>query len=277
MQAQILRALSIQELHGYESHPKSIDVIISVGGFYGFYMIGVDKILKKLENQQRLKINRYAGSSVGSICSILMACNVHATQAIKIYNNLLNQKNFFKYLKRELLSLLPEDAYLTCTDKVFIHATRVHYFGFRHEVFSKFSSNEELIDAALASSNMPFIISPFLFYRFKNNYYLDGCFTNILPYFIDNVSEQLLIKLYKIKYYHRFSFLPEDPSIEALIVKGLIETDKFLSNYAHHCVDTLEWYNAKKIKKKNIHGWVFLISIGISSFYLWRQFRNRKK
>ena len=276
MQAQILRALSIQELHEYDIQPKNIDVIISVGGFYGYYMIGVDKILKKLENQGCLKIDRYAGSSVGSICSILMACNVHATEAIKIYNNLSNQKNFFLYLKRELLALLPPDAYQICTDKVYIYATRVDFFGFHQEVFKEFHSNEELIDAALASSNMPFFISPFIFYKIKNKFYIDGCFTNILPYFKDDAAEQLLVKLYKIKYCKRFSILPEDPSIEALIVKGLIETDKFLSNYAHHNVETLEWYNAKSINKKSIKKWIYVAVGAFTTIFLWKQLKKKK-
>jgi hypothetical protein len=250
MQSQILRCLSIDEfLHKKYIYPKEIDIVISVGGFYGFFVIGTDKITRRLEKEGKMKIKRYAGSSVGAICSILMASGVHGDQIIEIYNNLIYQRDYFKLLRQEILQLLPKDAHVRCTDRVFIAATEITWFGLKKVVFSNYKNNEDLVDAALASSNMPFLVSPYLYYKFRGKYYLDGCFTSPLPVFSDQKHHQLLIKLYKIKYYTPYSYYPVDPSIEGLVVKGAIETDKFLSG-TDDTIKTLCWFNERKYKTR---------------------------
>jgi len=247
-----MRSLSINEfIRSTYIHPPEIDVVCSVGGFYGFFMIGVDKILKKLEEEGKLVIKRYAGSSCGAICSILMACGVPGDDVIGIYNNLFRATNFFEKLRGEILRVLPEDAYEICTDRVFIHCTELSWrFGFRHTVFSRYESNEDLVDAAMASSNMPFFISRRMYYPYRGKYYIDGCWSSPLPLFHDDsLHHQLLVKLYNIKYYRPYMCVPLDPSIEGLVVKGAVETDKFLSGTDPN-IETLCWYDPRSKQKK---------------------------
>lgn len=264
MQAKIIRSLSIDNfIHSeYKNYPSNIDMVVSVGGFYGFYMIGMDKILKKLEKEKKINIKRYSGSSVGAICSVLMACNISAHDTINIYNNLMYSKNYFEKLKSELLRLLPKDAFLLCNDRVFIHITQIGFpFILNHIVISKFNDNQDLVDAMMASSNMPLFISPKLTYKFRGKHCIDGCFSTLLPIFKDNLYDQLLIKLYKIKYYQPYVYRPIDSSIEGLIVKGAVETDKFFSG-KHHDIITLSWHSNKikksKLKLKNYFYTLFL-------------------
>jgi len=252
MQSHILRSLSIdQQLHSrYLKHPTEIDVVISIGGFYGLFMIGTDKILKKLEYSNKLKIQRYSGSSVGAICAVCMACQLSGETLIQMYNRLSQSSNYFQQLRQELLSLLPVDAYLRCSNRVFIHMTQIGFpYLYRHVVVSRFWNNEDLVDAMLASSNMPFIISPHVVYPFRGGYYIDGCFSRFLPIFEDQLHPQLLIKLYKIQYYGPFCYCPKDPSVESLIVKGVVETDKFFSE-TNPSIRTLSWYSPS-ISKSN--------------------------
>jgi len=267
MQNQILRCLSIDELlHQKYVFPKEIDIVVSAGGFYGFFVIGTDKIIKRLEKEGKLSVKRYAGSSVGSICALLMASGVSGNQIIQIYNNLNYKRNFFKYLKKEILQLLPPNAYIKCSGKVFIACTEITWYGFKKTIISEFKSNEDLADAAMASSNMPFLISPFLFYKYRGKYFIDGCFSAPLPIFEDFIHRQLLIKLYKIKYYTPYSYCPIDPSIEGLVVKGAIETDKFLSN-SDPTIKTLCWFNEQKYK--NRYRRYLLRTLGITGIVLF--------
>lgn len=248
MQHQILKALSIQDLHQY-CHPPEIDVVISVGGFYGYYAVGVQKILQKLENQGKIRIRRYAGASVGAICAVLMACNTPPEIVIGIYDALLFKKQYLFELKKKLLEILPYDAHHRCSGKVFINATRITLYGLRKIVFSQYRSNQELVDVCMASSCLPFYVSPHLFYRFDGDYYVDGCFTDMLPVFQDRKHHQLLIKLYKINYYTPYALCPSDPSIEGLIVKGAVEMNKFLT-FRPDYIKTLEWFDETKIQLK---------------------------
>ena len=71
MQNQILKALSIDNMiHSCYTHPTEIDVVISSGGFFGFFVIGVDKILKNHQVKE-LKIWAQAKSKV------LILTNIH--------------------------------------------------------------------------------------------------------------------------------------------------------------------------------------------------------
>lgn len=250
MNSKIIRAISLDNLHNRSFGPNRFDLVISGGGFYGFFVVGIDLVLKKLEKLQDIRIQRFAGSSVGAICSIMMCCKIDSLKILDLYERLHGRMDFFFLLREELLKLLPENAYILCSDRVFIHATEIGYFGLRHAVFSQYTSNEDLIDAAMASSNCPLIINPKVFYTYKGKWYIDGCFTRALPYFSPSAgSNQLLIKLYNISYHLPYICRPLDPSIEGLVVKGAIEAEKFLNGRDN--ITTLEWYGSSKTEKKN--------------------------
>lgn len=269
LKLKILKAISCSSLTYY--HPPEIDVIISVGGFYGFYVIGVSKILKKLEKQNKIIIKRYSGSSVGSICSVLLACSVDPELIINLYEKLfhnnfvIKSSSYFDLLREELLSIIPENAYRICTNKVYITATQVTFYGLKHIIFSKYFSNEDLIDACMASSNMPLFISPYILYKYRNCYFIDGYFSSVLP-ILSNKPNQLLIKLYRINYYSSYVYLPSDHSIEGLIVKGAIEADKFFNNDYHGNV--LCWYNVNAIKSKRIKKLILCNILLFGSYYM---------
>jgi predicted acylesterase/phospholipase RssA len=246
MQSNILRALSLDNLSGMRPIPPEFHLIISGGGFYGFYVIGIDKIMKKMKNHC---IRYYSGSSVGAICAVLMCCNLKGDDIIALYERLHKKQNYFMLLRKELLRLLPSDAYLKCSGRVFVHATAVSWRGLRHVVFHQFSNNTDLVDACMASSNFPFLVSPHLFYRYKGRSYIDGCFTQTLPVFSFETTPQLLVKLYRVNYGLLSMFYPSDESVEGLVVKGAIESYKFFHQGIQ--VSTLEWYDRRRLKRKN--------------------------
>jgi len=236
MREKILRALSTDCL---ARPPREFDLVISCGGFFGFYVVGLDRVLKKMERQGEARVRRYAGASVGAICSVLMCCGVSNMELVEMYERLQGRRDYFVRLRDELLRLLPPDAYIRCTDRVFIHAARISWLGLRGESFSRFRDNQDLVDACMASANCPFFISPFLVYRYRGRWYLDGCFTRWLPMFHDS-CHQLLVRLERVCYSWTAFFRPDDESIEGLVVKGAIEAEKFL--HRDQRVRALEWY-----------------------------------
>jgi hypothetical protein len=146
---------------------------------------------------------------------------------------------------------------------------------FQHVVISTYNNNIDLVDAMMASSNMPYFISPYLLYRFRGEYYIDGCFSKTLPIFQDHLHHQLLIKLYNIYYYRPYIYTPNDPSIEGLIVKGAIETDKFFSGKQIQNIKTLSWYTSNKcIRSKKTIFYYTLPFLGILYFYLYKKRNN---
>jgi len=258
MRDKIFQALSMDNLESLiKDHSKEFDVIISGGGFYAFYVMGVDRVLKKIQQEGMIKIRRYAGVSAGAIIAVLMQCNHNGVEIVHhLHDKLAGQSDFFVKLREQLLLLFPKDAYLQCSGNVFIHLSEVTWYGLRPCVISQFESNEDLVDACMASANMPFIISPSFFYRYRDRWYMDGCLTRILPTFSDSAS-QLLIKLYRIDYGWNCLYSPVDRSIEGLIVKGAVETASFFRTDDHRVV-ALEWYLVKMRKYKIIRRYVML-------------------
>jgi hypothetical protein len=56
--------------------------------------------------------------------------------------------------------------------------------------------------------------------------------------------------------------VPLDPSIEALVVKGAVETDKFLSGTDPN-IETLSWYDPRSRQKKTTNYYYYYPSVAI--------------
>lgn len=271
MRSKIIKAISVECLPGHSPVlPPEFDLVISCGGFFGFYVIGIDRVLKKLEKNGYCKVRRYAGSSVGAICCVLMCCGVPTTNLVEMYERLYRRPDYFLLLRKELLAVLPPDAYLRCSSRVFIHTTRVG-FWLRPVVFSSYTDNADLVDACLASSNFPFLISPLPVFSYHNEWYIDGCFTRSLPVF-DDSSRQLLVKLYRINYPCIASLFPNDDSIEGLIVKGAVEAEKFLCRSIK--IPVFDWFRRGKDDNQKKNTWFLIVSASMVAITIWRSRRH---
>jgi predicted acylesterase/phospholipase RssA len=222
----LLKNLSEYQLDNH-INLKEIDISIGGGGFSGFFVIGLHKILKKIQSTQRdFSVVRYCGTSVGAICCILMVCNVPHEKIITLYDNLRKVSDYFSNLRSEILKILPDDAYEQCSGKVFISITQLPYFN--NLVISHFISNEDLVDACMASSCMPFFVTYNFPYRFRNRWCVDGFLSKNLILFQDSLRPQLIVKVHRIPYYYLHRFSPTDESIVGLIVKGAVEAEDVL-------------------------------------------------
>ena len=88
---------------------------------------------------------------------------------------------------------LPDDAYKTCSNRLFITVSRIGIYGFYEEMISEYNSNEELIDAICGTIHIPGL------YRFlpivRNKYAFDGCYTNLIPR-TNSLYKTLVVKLF---------------------------------------------------------------------------------
>ena len=240
----ILKNLSKVNVSEYTNY-GDVDLVIGGGGFFGYYVIGIDRIIKKLHRFDKINVVRYAGTSVGSITCVLMVCSVPTNKVIEIYEHVKNKHNYFDLLAEELRKVLPSNAYELCSGKVFISITYFTWFGLKNIIVSNYKDNDDLISACMSSSCMPFFVTNRFFYKFRNLYTLDGCLTNNTAFFLDNKRKQIVVKPNSVFYYKRLMVAPLDDSIEGLIVKGAIEFDKFLRNENHNFT-SISWYSVKE-------------------------------
>lgn len=240
---------------------KEIDLIVSGGGSKFYYLIGIKKALELCSRKNILKIKRYAGTSSGSMLITLMACNIDNLSIINVYKQInKNNRTNIKLIKKGLDMLLPKNAHIICSNKVYISVTKLG-FPFKNEVISKFSSREELIETILCSSSFPYLVNGNIYHKYKNNYYIDGFFTNNTPYFKDNLRRQIIIKPFLIKYsnFHPFELEP-NYHIKYLSI-GFKDFHRFLNGTK---LLPIEWYKKSKKNYFSIRKHLFLLSYFIN-------------
>jgi hypothetical protein len=237
---------------------QELDLIVSGGGTKFYYLIGIKKAIEMYSKKNILKINRYAGTSSGSMLITLMACNIDNSSIINVYKQL--NKNNMELIKKGLEMLLPKNAHIICSNKVYISVTKLG-FPFRNEIISKFSSRQDLIETILCSSSFPYFVNSEFYHKYKNKYYIDGFFSNNTPYFKDNLRKQLIINPFLIKYstFHPFELEPN--SHIKYISVGFKDFHKFLDGTK---ILPFEWYKKNKKKYFSIRKHITLLSYFIN-------------
>lgn len=157
-------------------------------GFLGIYHVGVAVCFKKYA--PHLLLNRISGASAGAIAACFLLCDLPISAITSDVLELVRLArkrtlgpfsptfNVQEVLEEGLRKNLPEDAHLKVSGKLHISLTRLP--GFRNVIVSRFHNKEDLVQALLASSFVPFFSGshpP----KFHGAYYMDGGFSNNLP------------------------------------------------------------------------------------------------
>jgi len=216
---------------------EEIDVIISGGGLRGYYVAGAAQILKEMCDMHNITIKRLAGASAGSWCALFIATDVHVLDWIETFyqtsfhsdagskSKLLDAYHLF--IDSMMLRTFQEDAYLQCNGKVHISITVLTLTGAKNIIVSEFTSNLDLINACIASSNIPFFSVGGFGKKFRGMTVIDGGATNNIPVFRDNKRRQLVFDLGKVCYPFALTLSPSDPSIDTLVLRGALEMRRF--------------------------------------------------
>lgn len=217
---------------------KKIDIIFKCGGLKGLYYLGCCYIINKYIDPKY--INSITGCSIGSLASVLLACNIDIYKCRNSYDILYqeykNHNSMLNGLKKICKYLFPADAYKICNKRnVSFIVSKITFMGISRSVLNNFKSNKHLIKCIIASSNIPYLYNngaPF-FQNINNEYYLDGFFTEDMTHYLscdkfNNCYKKIIFDLnitYKIKY----TIYPTDHYIDKLILLGLYDTYNFFS------------------------------------------------
>ena len=187
-----------------------INLVISGGGVKLFYFIGMYCLFRKIIKRDIIKIQSYSAISSGSVFITLMACDICPSKIIKIYKKyiLLFQQRLklniskFKLLERFLYEILPDNAHIICTNKVFITTTLLN-FPLKKITFSKFTCKKDLVDILLCSSSFPILVNKSIYKTYKNKNYIDGCFSSNTP--IINKNNTIIFRPFLVGHINLFS------------------------------------------------------------------------
>ena len=106
-----------------KARSELLDIVLDSGSNNGGYLVGCLLYLKELEKRKYIKIGKFSGSSIGSICAFFYLSN-HLEMYDDIYSNTRNEIINNLSLKKSALMLKTfidkqkEDFYIFFNDKL---------------------------------------------------------------------------------------------------------------------------------------------------------------
>jgi len=238
---------------GYVNIPyKEIDLVISGGGFSGYYHVGFFYLLKKLIRDNKIKIRNIYATSAGVLSSVCYLCEISIYDWFNTYYKTkeICDIDIHSSVKKVIRELLPKNAHKICNKKLNIVLSKFNYYKLECEIINEFNSFEHLLDIIDASINIPFILSSkYEGVIIDGSRYYDGGLTNNTPIIYNNDLPQLVLKTHEIDYPITKKFWLNDPYLELLITRGAIESFDFFTNKVNNNLP-IEWIDKNHKKNK---------------------------
>lgn len=223
------------------SKPKEIDLVISGGAFNGGYGYGALMYLRSLEKDNKIKINRISGCSIGSLLAVDYLSK-HSLNLSEVYINLQKclrdngRLNVLSEIIEKVVdkALEDKDFFKKSEGRLFI--TRTDMSNGNHDVVERFNNRDELIDAIFSSCYIPYLVDGKC--RFKDKY-IDG----IVPFlFTDSERPCLYIDLMCVSKFHKTIVTMKEVNPHMRIIDGANDASKFFNdNGSGICSWTNKW------------------------------------
>lgn len=203
--------------------PDKINLVLDGGAFNCAYTTGCLYYIKQLEKLNITKVNYISGCSIGAVLGYMyLTDNLKYTP--QYYKYLLNKSRSDIILKS--FPYIINDLVKDCDLKKVNHRLFISYYNIEtltHTVVSKYNTREELIDALIRSSYIPFIIDGKLKYKDK---YCDGLLPHI---FNKSDTKTIFISLINIWNLKHSIYTKNDKDIWDKLFKGLDDINLFFS------------------------------------------------
>jgi hypothetical protein len=138
--------------------PRYFDIVVQGGGPNSIYLLGLYDTLKKLEKTGDIRVSKYVGSDVAAILCVFLCSGVGKQSMIDFCHMMFEDITNDRW-KKELMRVLPQDAYIVCNNRVSIYTSvplcSLLFFYRPHMVFSEFRSNRDLVEACSISFRKP--------------------------------------------------------------------------------------------------------------------------
>ena len=211
-----------------------IDCVVTGGGLRGYYIYGSLMLLKKMIDNSIVKVRKFIGFSAGAFLSIFIFSGINP-KIIRNINDfaLVNNSNFpiDKIMLKVCWELLPENIHELINGKVTILVSKSIFAGKRDVYIDKFESKIHLMKVLHATSYIPFVTTnKFKGVDIDGVRYYDGVFSskNIINF--NNDLPQLVFETNDVNYELSSTFSFKDKFPEFIILKGLIQFEKFIDN-----------------------------------------------
>ncbi|XP_066111904.1 1-acylglycerol-3-phosphate O-acyltransferase PNPLA3 isoform X1 [Saccopteryx bilineata] len=161
-------------------------------GFLGFYHIGATRCLSERAPHLLRDARMFFGASAGALHCVTFLAGIPLDRTLQILTDLVRNArsrnigvlhpsfNLGRYLRESLHRHLPANIHQLISGKICISLTRVS--DWENVLVSDFQSKEEVVDALLCSSFIPFFCG-FIPPSFRGMRYVDGGASDNMPSF----------------------------------------------------------------------------------------------
>lgn len=160
-------------------------------GFLGAYHLGVAAVFKT-HIPHLLQNARFGGASAGAMVASLLLLDLPIEQVARMVADVVNLAKSYKLgafdpefmigdkVRECFEKLLPEDAHIRCSGRLFVSCTKVGVTGRKPVIFSQYATRQDVIKTLLNSSNIPAFSSTDLNITY-GSVLLDGGFSDNIP------------------------------------------------------------------------------------------------
>mmetsp|Transcript_11166 Transcript_11166/g.30474 ORF Transcript_11166/g.30474 Transcript_11166/m.30474 type:complete len:424 (+) Transcript_11166:123-1394(+) len=163
-------------------------------GIFFFWQLGAMKYLAERYDLTKIPM---AGASGGALAAVLAACGVKADDAIELAYKMSMEQNIWQrktgllgvwgaMIEKWLDQLLPDNAHELCRNRVTVVVTTLPDWS--QVGISDFKDKEDLINACMASSHVPFFLDFKLTRQCRGRACVDGSF----PDFFTGLNSEIL-------------------------------------------------------------------------------------
>lgn len=169
---------------------QDLNLTFSGCGFLGIYHLGVVSCLKENAPALLKRVKCYGGASAGSFAAIALLLDLDVSDSAEFVIRLAKRANSLtlgplhpsfnvvRTLRRSFERILPPNAHELASGRLHLSLTRVS--DLKNVIVSEFFSKEDLVEALIASSYVPFYSGIFPA-KFRGKYYVDGGISDNLP------------------------------------------------------------------------------------------------
>lgn len=220
---------NVEELVNNLSQPRytdTINIVCDSGAFNGGYLLGVLFYLEELEKKGFIKVNKVSGASVGSLMGTmyLLGKLEKMSHIATMLTTCYRESHCFKDLNNlitELMSNLDINDYKKINNRMFI--TYFDIDNMKEVVMSEYTSNDDLKDAILKSTFIPFFMNGDATY--------EGAIDGFNPYLFNSRtiddSKILFIRLTQCGMFTKMVHMRGEKNVTQRITEGILDAHRF--------------------------------------------------
>jgi len=205
-----------------------IDLVLDGGAFNGIYMLGALFYIKELETQNKIKITRISGCSIGAVMGLMYLLNrldLAMELIIISFTNIKKHqdfKNVIRHVEKKMYSVITDSDVSVCNRRFFLT-----YFDTnkgKQIVKYKYNSKKEIIDSIVKSLYVPYLID-------RNVTDKDGCIDGAFPYMFkrqDNDRKILFVNLQGLNKIFKMIYIKNEKNIYPRLMEGLHDFHHFI-------------------------------------------------